>query len=485
MRTPEQEYPARSRTARAAAGTGRAAVGIGRAARAAGRGLRRAANAEGAGESGLGRLVELHTVVLAGDTLVTLALAGTLFFAVPVGEARGRVALYLLTTMAPFVIVAPVIGPLLDRLRHGRRWALAATCGVRAVLAWLMAVAVAGPHQDAALLYPSAFLLLVASRAYTVTRAAMVPRVLPAAVSLVRANSRVTMAGLAATAVAAPLAVGLAHLGVAWPLGLAVPVYAVGAWLCLTLPKQADSAAGEETVTITGTIPLSELRRGVAAYARAEERARSGTLVGRAAAEWGRRRAVRGVGPVVVTALRANAALRALAGFLTLFLAFLVRAHPIGGLSPTMAVAVAAVAATVGSVIGTGLGSLLRRRAPEALAPIVLTTAAVCSTLGAVVYGLITVLLVAAATGFAQSLGKLGLDALIQREVPERWRTSAFARSETTLQLAWVIGGAVGIVLPLDGRLGLGIAAGVMFVVLALTIRDQVRARGGAPQRAH
>src|SRR5262249_50857527 len=75
----------------------------------AGRGVRRMAHAKGAGESGLGRLIELHGVNTAGDAMVAVALANTLFFSVPVGEARGRVALYLVITMAPFALVAPVI----------------------------------------------------------------------------------------------------------------------------------------------------------------------------------------------------------------------------------------------------------------------------------------------------------------------------------------------------------------------------------------
>ena len=51
--------------------------------------------------------------------------------------------------------------------------------------------------------------------------------------------------------------------------------------------------------------------------------------------------------------------------------------------------------------------------------------------------------------GLAQSLGKLSLDALIQREIPERRRAGTFARSETLLQLSWVVGGFIGIALPL------------------------------------
>ena len=51
-------------------------------------------------------------------------------------------AIYLLVTMAPFVLVAPVIGPVLDRFRHGRRGAIAGSFALRAFLAWVMADAV-------------------------------------------------------------------------------------------------------------------------------------------------------------------------------------------------------------------------------------------------------------------------------------------------------------------------------------------------------
>ena len=93
-----------------------------------GRRVRRATQAQGAGESGLAKVIQMHGVSAAGDALVLLSLANTVFFSVPVGEARGRVALYLLVTMVPFSVMAPVIGPLLDRFRTGaatrspRRW---------------------------------------------------------------------------------------------------------------------------------------------------------------------------------------------------------------------------------------------------------------------------------------------------------------------------------------------------------------------------
>jgi len=110
-----------------------AASSTSRAARAGTARLRRVASAKGAGISGLSRLIELNAVNAAADVLVAIALADTLFFSVATSEgARSRVALYLVLTMAPFVVVAPVIGPFLDRFRHGRRWAIGTTTAARA-----------------------------------------------------------------------------------------------------------------------------------------------------------------------------------------------------------------------------------------------------------------------------------------------------------------------------------------------------------------
>src|SRR5690242_1865467 len=91
------------------------ARGSGRAGRWVTRRVRFARTRGGAGEVGMMRLLDLHAASCAGDTLITMGLAGTVFFGVPAGEARGRVALYLLVTMAPFALLAPVVGPVLDR----------------------------------------------------------------------------------------------------------------------------------------------------------------------------------------------------------------------------------------------------------------------------------------------------------------------------------------------------------------------------------
>src|SRR5690606_32598261 len=143
------------RAARAGAGgTARALRRARAAARGTGRLTRPVTHAQGAGRSGLGSLIESSAFNSAGDAMVTVALAGTLFFGLDVNQARGQVALYLLVTMAPFAVVAPFVGPVLDRFRSGRRYVMAGTMFARGLLCWAMAAAV-GP-ADVVTLFPAA-----------------------------------------------------------------------------------------------------------------------------------------------------------------------------------------------------------------------------------------------------------------------------------------------------------------------------------------
>lgn len=437
----------RERLTRVSRGAARRGHGAARLTRAGAVGtarrVRRATHAHGAGESGLGRLIELHGLNTAGDAMVAVALANTLFFSVPTGQARGRVALYLLVTMAPFVVLAPVVGPLLDRFRHGRRYAIATTMLVRAFAAWVLAGAVA---TNGVALYPAAFACLAASKAYGVSRAATVPRLLPRGGTLVAANSRISLAGILAGTAGAGLAGLLSLLAPAWSLRATFVLFGVAVVLALRLPARVDSTLGEEPSTLS----LDD----------------TGPLVRRTS-----------VGSSVVIALRANSALRAFSGFLLMFLAFLLREHPVGGLNDTATLGLVAAAAGVGSGIGTVIGSRLRTRAPLVVITVVLALATAAATAGALAYGVGTVVAVALAAGLAQSLGKLSLDAVVQRDVPEAVRTSAFARSETLLQLSWVLGGGLGIALPLDGRVGLGVAAVGLAGMLGVTLRSVARRR--------
>ncbi|MFB6892935.1 MFS transporter [Kitasatospora sp. NPDC056327] len=448
-----------------------------------GRRIRRATAAEGAGESGLAKLIELHALNAFGDMLITVALASTIFFSVPTGEARGRVALYLLITMAPFALLAPVIGPLLDRLPHGRRAAMAMSMLARAVLAWTMAGVVVG---GGIALYPEALGVLVASKAYGVVRSVVVPRLLPSRLSLVKANSRVTLAGLLATMVAAGVG-GLLHLiGPGWPLRGAFLVFVAGTLMAFHLPHGVDSAKGEQRAVLHAEEHPPGHHHGVL-HGRGAAAAPAGTAPGPAAGQRPKA-SLRTVGPSVILALRAMAAMRWLVGFLVMFLAFLLREEPVGGLQPTLALGLVALAAGTGNALGSALGAWLRTRTPEVTVTAMLLLACCATASAALWYGTVTVVAVAGTAGTAASLGKLSLDALIQRDVPESVRTSAFARSETALQLSWVAGGAVGILLPLNGTLGLSVAAAVLGVMLLWTFRSLLRVgprrRAAAPRVA-
>ncbi|MDI1453158.1 MFS transporter [Streptomyces sp. ATE26] len=427
----------------------------------AARGIRRVTHAHGAGESGLGKLIELHAVNGAGDVMITVALASTVFFSVPTDEARGRVALYLAITMAPFTVLAPVIGPLLDRLPHGRRAAMAGAMLARALLALIISGAVANGSLE---LYPAALGVLVASKAYGVVRSAVVPRLLPPAFSLVKANSRVTLAGLLATGVAAPIGAGLHALGDPWPLYGAFVIFAAGTFLSFSLPRKVDSAKGED----------------VALLAADEQH-----LHGERRKQQARRPGLRTVGPAVTHALAANAALRCLSGFLIFFLAFLLREHPLTGESAAVSLGIVGVAAGAGNALGTAVGAWLKSKAPEIIIVTVVAVALGTAVVAAIFFGAFLVACLAAVAGFAQALAKLSLDALIQRDVPEQVRTSAFARSETLLQMAWVFGGAVGIVMPLNGTLGLAVAAVFVAAGWLSTLRGLLAsARHGGRTRA-
>ncbi|MDN4162629.1 MFS transporter [Nocardioides abyssi] len=420
-------------TARGVAAAGRA---TGRASRYLGRQATRAANAEGAGESGLARLIQMHFFNTAGDAAVAISLAGSLFFQVPSGEARGQVALFLGLTMLPFAVVAPLIGPFLDRFAHGRRWAIGTTMAMRAFLCWALATSVTG---DSPWLFAAALGVLVSSKAYGVTRAAAVPRLLPAGFTLVKANGRVSLSGIVGAAVSAPLA-GLASLaGPEWSLRYAFLLFVLATVCAIRLPAAVDSSAGEGDLVLTGD-----------------------SDTGSDAAP-GRRTRTR-IPTAVAFALRANCGPRFLSGFLLMFMAFLLRENPPDtSLSAEVMIGVVVGAAGLGNTAGVAAASLLRKINPAVTVVLALVADLVAVLLATLFYGVLWLAVLGLTAGLAQSLAKFCLDSTIQRDIPSRVQASAFARSDTTLQLAWVVGGFIGIALPLEpARLGLGVAVAVL-----------------------
>ena len=492
-------------------GVGRAVTGTARATARTGRFAASRAHAfthsGGAGETGLARVTELHASHTAGDTIMTLALAGTLFFNPQTAQARGDVATFLLLTMVPFVLVAPLIGPLLDRFAHGRRWAIGTTLALRAFLCWVLAEAVT---TDSGWLFPAALGCLVASRAYTITRAAAVPRLLPAGTTLVRANSRVSMAGVVGALIGGILG-GVGMLaGPAWALRLGFVVFVVGTVQAIRLPSQVDSSAGEASIEDTtpigvrpahppthapthppthpprraeGSSSLRGTQRGWTAdgaprHTRTDDEALTVDSLG----PLGRfRRRKQAIPWPVMHAMWSTGGTRVLTGFLIMFMAFLAKEHPIDGLRGELVLALIAVGIGIGNSLGNVVGNVVRDQRPERIAMVSVLAATLSCLATGIWYGVWTLVVLGLVQGLSAQLAKLCFDALVQREVPENVRTSVFAWSETVLQVLWVLGGALGIVLPLNPYVGFPVCAVALVWTVLMAARQRRRAEPGSP----
>ena len=534
------------RVEHAAHATGRAfrsgTQASGRATRGTGRFLHRITGAQGAGRTGLATLIETTAVSGAADAFVTIALAGTIFFSTSVDQARGRVVLFLIITIAPFAVLAPFIGPALDRIQQGRRFVLAGTMLARGLLCYAMSANVA----NSVTLLPAAFGILVLQKAGGVVKASVTPRLLPAEITLVTANARSGLISLAASTVAAILAAGVQFAGgAAWTLRVGTLIYLAAMVIALRLPEQIDipaAAAAPSPEPRTAQAPgearipseAREPRRprqepgscqapgagpreapapgprrdyppGAATGAGGRPRrtlplepgalpSANGHGAGRDRASRGRWRTLASVGPVVSEAMAVNAVLRAFAGYILFLLAFLLRSlefgppgHPV---SHNFALGVLAVGLATGSLASMLLGSFLRGRAPHLIMFSVLTIAPVITIVCAVTFGLWAAAVVEFTAIFCASLAKLGQDSIVQREIGDEIRSSTFAVSETLNQVANVAGGLAGVLVSMldNGQTGLAIAAGGLVVALFLLLarrRQRVRVAARAmPQPA-
>ncbi len=467
-------------------GIGRAAVATGRATAATSRfasaRFRAFTQSGGAGETGLARLTELHVSHTAGDAAMMLALAGTLFLNPQTAQARGQVAVFLLLTMVPFALIAPFIGPLLDRFSHGRRWAIGTTMASRAFLCWVLAEAI---YNDSDWLFPAALGVLVASKAYNITRAAAVPRLLPEGTSLVSANSKVSIAGIIGALAGGGLgAIGL-KFGAPWALRIAFVLFVIGTIQAILLPAAVDNDSGEVPLGDTQPMTKGGNKRERAQRHTARLAAHEGSaLEVDSAGVFGRFRRRRLASPWPVRhAMWSTGGTRLLTGFLIMFMAFLAKEHPISGMRGELVLAFTLGAIGVGNALGSLLGNHLHDRHPERVAMVSVLLATLVCIATAIWYGVWTLVALGLVQGLTAQLSKLCFDALVQREVPENVRTSVFAWSETMLQMLWVVGGAVGILLPLNPYIGFSVCA-VMLVWSVVMAARQRRIGSGRVRHA-
>ena len=474
---------------------GRAATRVARsAAGGVGRFVHRLSGASGAGRTGLSALIELTAAGSAADAFVAVALAGTVFFNTSLHQARSQVVLYLVLTMAPFALLAPFIGPMLDRVRQGRRYIMMGTLLARGLLCWAMSGAVQG---DPITLFPAAFGVLVLQKAYAITRSSVTLRLLPAEITLVTANARNGLGAVLASTIAAPIAFGIQHyIGAAWVLRIGTLVYLGATVLGTRVPDHVDDTEAVaaspathhpgpgpgvpgEPPTVAETPYLTEPAAGAAEDATAGLGAATAPERPAPAPRNKSRRGLRSLGPVVGEAVWTNAAVRVFAGFMVFFLAFLLRSSHFHGFSQNEALGALVFAAAAGGLIGTGAGALFRSRVPQSMAFGVLVVSIAACAFSALVFNLGTALIVAFVASVGTVLAKLALDSTIQREIPEDVRTSTFAVSETVHQVSWVAGGLAGVLIsiPGSGPVGLGIATAVLAAALILLITSRRRRR--------
>jgi predicted MFS family arabinose efflux permease len=144
-------------------------------------------------------------------------------------------------------------------------------------------------------------------------------------------------------------------------------------------------------------------------------------------------------------------------------------------------------AAGIGNFTGTAVGTKLRLDKPELVIVTCLSVAGGAVLLCGVLFSITFAVVGMFVTAVSNALSKIALDALIQRDVVETQRSSAFARSETFLQLAWVLGAAFGVLLPVSHGGGVGFMVGgavVSTVAVVVVLRYRVLT-GRAAAAAH
>ena len=378
----------------------------------------------------LERLARMHAVSASADAFFAVSLADSLFFNVSVEAARPRLLLYLVVTMAPFAILAPFIGPFIDRIRGGQRTVLVATCVGRAALTLALS-----EDLRSLLLFPEALGVLVLGKAYSVGRSATVPRLVRDETQLVRANAYMTRASLIGGSVGGAAATAvLVTADARFVLYAACILYLVAALLATRIRS-----------------PRQSPRRPT----RLEYQELHGVRLGRA--------------------VQATGLLRATVGFLTFMVAFALKRSG----APVWLFGLTVVAGGIGMMASTLVSPRLRQRfTEERILVISLALPAGVALVGALQFGPVTAVLVSAAVGLAAAAGKQSFDSIVQHSAPDANLARAFAGFETRFQLFWIGGATLAVLVQPDARIGmlaLSIVLGSAAVVIDVALHESDR----------
>lgn len=377
-------------------------------------------------------LARAHAVSAAGDAMVMIALAGSLFFSIDPSQARWRVALYLLLTLAPFGVVAPLIGPAIDRARGGSKWVIVCTTVSRACIGLLMV-----RNMGSLWLFPLAFGMLVMGKGYQVAKSAYVPSTIVDETELVAANSKLAILGGLASALGGIPAAAAAHFGGAsWAMVLAVVTFSGASTLCLRIPTQLVQPNGTSSVQAehlsTDMEHVSTDRDTNAAHNASTQPS------------------ARPPGGLFLDA-SVMGLLRAMVGFLAFLLAFSIRSSGTG----TVGYGAVVGATVLGGLIGAAAAPRVRRRMPaEQLLMAALVLSSAVGLLGAFLGGMLAAVIVVMGVGISAAGAKLAFDSLVQRSVVLVDKGRAFGQFEARFQILWVLGAFAPVLLPIPARVG-------------------------------
>jgi hypothetical protein len=358
--------------------------------------------------------------MVAGETAMTLALADSLFLSISPDAARTKVILFLAVSMAPFAIVAPFVGPLVDRIRGGQRM-------IVLLVSILRALVLIGMMQslDSLALFPLAFASLVLAKTYSIAKSSLVPTTISDPDGLVAANSKLgQVAGITGFVVVIP--VGLLQLiSSQAALGFGVVAFLAAALNANRLPK---SVVAE---TPADALETEELHSAS-----------------------------------VVAAANAMRVLRGIVGFMFFHLAFWLRREIAGTAWFGLAIGLSGLATLGANFVGPTLRKKMR---VETMLLFSLVSVGMVG-IGTAWYGRITGgILLAAVVNAAAAIGRLAFEATVQSGAPDANRGRAFSRFETQNQMAWVAGGLVPVIFAPAGWVGfavvgvVGVAGAVMY----------------------
>jgi Major Facilitator Superfamily len=382
----------------------------------------------------VGRLSLVQICMSAGATLVTISLAGSLFFSISPNEAKSKVLFYLLFTLAPFAVISPLLGPLIDRSRGARRAMVVFAAVGQAVICPFMARDV-----HSLLLFPEAFLVLVFSKLYVVTRGALVPEV--SALSVPDASGQ--QAGYATLNARLTLLGTLAGFAISVPGGIILKLGGAASVLVFCAFVFVAAAVAGYRLPIVG-----HHRRGNLANpnARAAEAASATSTVNSTPVDDRPPDVIRlqpVAHPEVLLGLTAMSIIRGLQGFQIFLLAFGLRRLHVG----LYVYGLALGAAGIGSIVGLALVGRLRERLNEQHLLLLSLWLIAVSSAGAAVWGtLVAQVGLAFLVGLAGAVAQPSFDAMTQRYIPQSAQGRAFARFATRQQLVWVLGALIPVV---------------------------------------